>query len=241
MTRQMPRRPETTPQLLPLASTARMLCETLALAAPDTVPRTEFMRRVVEHAVTRMQLPDAVLLDTAARLAQFGLISAQTRRETRIDVNRCAELGYQLLSMLPYFEVIAAMIRWQGQPPPPDLPRTVRRGAALLRAGWLLDHAVVSGQTRRNAADILAAARPTLPEEVVHEFASFALGTTDVKIVTAAELQVGDLLDEDVRSGSGVLLLSREHRLTAATLQHLIQFAQQGGIREPLRIRTNLD
>jgi len=54
--------------------------------------------------------------------------------------------------------------------------------------------------------------------------------------LTIAELEPGQILNEDVVTGTGMLLLTKGQHVTAAHLQRLRSFAHSAGIPEPIEV-----
>ncbi len=223
-----------------LSGAVEMLTDLLDLVVPEAPRRTAFLRRCVRHALASLQWPDAWIYDMAARLSQVGAITMGDDVSSREAMTRAAEVSFRLLAKIPRIETVAEIVRYQCEPPPANASEVVTRGAALLRAGLELDAAHLSGN-RANPSDILVRVQPALPRELPGVFADFAFesgASGATRAARAAELRIGDVLDEDLRTTGGVLLLSRGHQINGVTVERISRLAKSGGLREPIRVRT---
>jgi hypothetical protein len=60
----------------------------------------------------------------------------------------------------------------------------------------------------------------------------------EIKTVRVVELRPRMVLDEDVVTSRGQVLVSRGHELTALVVERIAKYAAASGVREPVRVRV---
>ncbi len=116
-------------------------------------------------------------------------------------------------------------------------------GAHLLRTALDFDrlitrnrsHEESTAQMRQRAQDYDPACLEALARYVAPE------GGMAVRVLKSAELLPGMVVDQDVRSKSGLLLLAKGQEVTLSVLGRLRAFAAKVGIAEPVRVLVEGD
>jgi len=239
-----------------LSGSVKVLTETLSLASPAAFGRASRLQRYVRHMASRLGLADRWQFELAAMLSQIGCIALPletlekvyageelTEQEARAYAEHPA-VGARLLGRIPRLEPVARMIAGQhggpegGGPAPADPTGAEALGARMLRAAQALDEHLVRGRTRDQALREMRS-RPGEFDPALMD-ALETLETADpgfeIRTVKLRELGLAMVLDQDVRSRAGILLVVRGQEVTVPVLQRLHGFAGGVGVQEPLRV-----
>lgn len=118
--------------------------------------------------------------------------------------------------------------------PPGD--DSLARGARVLRLMTSYERLIAGGSS-------VASALADLRQQGHPQTALDALSTLDAEpaarrqlAVTVRELRPGMTLDEDVRAGNGILLVTRGQELTGALIERVTNFHRLVGLHEPIRV-----
>ena len=151
-------------------------------------------------------------------------------------------MAERLLESIPRLETIARIVRGQNEtsipltwdPPPADL---VALGTAVLRVALEFDRLVALGAIRRAALGEMRQ-RGTWPERLLDALESVAAETDDraARRLKVNELDTGMIVDQDVHTANGVLLLTKGEELTLPVIARLKSFAKTVGIQQHLRV-----
>ncbi len=245
-----------------LAGAVQVLTEVLGLVSPEAFGRAARLKSCVAHLARQLHLPGAWQFEVAAMLSQIGCIAlpAETLSKLMSGVALSAEeqdqaaaapgIARTLLARIPRFDDVAQMVALAPAPadlgPPPDAaafaaaPPTVQ-GAWLLRVALALDERMVRGQDERGAlADLRRTARGLLPPPLLDALERFVVEdmASRVETVGVRDLHTLMVLEEDVRTPAGLLLVPRGQPVTVAVIQRLRGFARAPGVREPFRVRV---
>jgi response regulator RpfG family c-di-GMP phosphodiesterase len=224
-----------------------LLMKVLALRAPDAVARAEQASAICEWIATRLELDENAkrTLSLAGRLKEIGKISLpdELLRKSRVEYTtsdfdvyeRYAVLGQLLVGDIPQLKDVALLLRHQNENYDgsgyPDRLNGVQipLGSRILRA-----INVMQGLWEKNAASVtsvrdrLMDAIGTLLEPkvglLVEEFIrvesdpSWKDGKRSVRI---EELEAGMVLAGDLITGRGMMLLSKDSKLSQSQIDHL--------------------
>lgn len=224
-----------------------LLMKVLALRAPDAVARAEQASAICEWIATRLELDENTkrTLSLAGRLKEIGKISLpdELLRKSRVEYTtsdfdvyeRYAVLGQLLVGDIPQLKDVALLLRHQNENYDgsgyPDRLNGVQipLGSRILRA-----INVMQGLWEKNAASVtsvrdrLMDAIGTLLEPkiglLVEEFIrvesdpSWKDGKRSVRI---EELEAGMVLAGDLITGRGMMLLSKDSKLSQSQIDHL--------------------
>jgi response regulator RpfG family c-di-GMP phosphodiesterase len=235
--------------VVPVDALVRTLTQMVALVAPWAAQRAAFAEACVGHALSVLNWPDAWMHRAAAALSQIGCIgfrldalerAASQRTLGAADAEAMArhpEIAWRLLSDVSRLERVAAIIRYQAVAPPHGTDREVVRGAQLLRAALMLEQLTLRG-TEPDAATAALRRMGAFDEPVIDAVAGFRCEFSEQRAAMIELLEPGCILDEDVRTTNGLLLLSRGHELTVASILALQRMRARGAVEEPIRIRS---
>ena len=236
----------------------KVLTEILALVNPAAFSRATRVHRTVQHMSRELALRDAWRYELAAMLSQVGCVALDT--ETVEAVYAGAELpaadqerfrkhpaiAYELLSKIPRLELVARMVAGQldpsdkkGYPAGGTAGDPGALGAGLLRIAVDFDRLLLHGLGRAEAIGKLknkpdeyygaaVAALESLPAESV---------TMVTDEITPRELTVGMILDQDLRSANGMLMVARNQEITHPLLERIRNLYQKAPMANKIRVK----
>lgn len=237
-----------------LKGSIKVLADILNIAAPDAFRTSFFIRRLALHIVNEKNLAGRWEYDIAAMLCQLGAVALPNDVLKRAFnavalepsdqemLQSVPSKGAQLLERIPRLGRVALMIESQyGTDADIDsLPERVQIGARLLRlCNWIENNKMHKGLTIQEA---IKAAHAHFSNEQDLDLLS-ALDnykalqeTKTVKEVSVSELQVGMILEEDVCSLNGSVVLSSGQEISGFLIDRLINFSRGAGVKEPIKV-----
>jgi response regulator RpfG family c-di-GMP phosphodiesterase len=242
-----------------LPQTARVLIDVIGLIDPATHYHTVRISERVTAVGERMGLEPSWEYRLAATVSQLGMVamppgtvekyrSGETLRPAdQAIVDTHAETAYKLLVTVPRLERVARMVLMQHDPPGsrpsdhtrPDDDDVVAIGAHLLDVVQSYEQLLVMGMNPIEAIEQLREG-PGLAFRyaVIDTLAELGIGTADLlhREVMLPELEPDMILNEDLRTTGGLLLLAHGTRLTPAHLKRVGRFAASAGLQEPIDV-----
>ncbi|HVS17903.1 MAG TPA: HD domain-containing phosphohydrolase [Planctomycetota bacterium] len=234
-----------------LKGSLEVMGELLALANPSAFGRAMRLRRYVASIVTQLGLVEPWRFEAAAMLSQIGCVAVPTDVFERVArgeqlspeqehmINRHPEVARDLIGRVPRLEIVAEMIAHQNgcgteRIADPD----VRLGARILSLAVEFDELLSVGATPEQALESLRRSHGDWESGVIEAFASIAVDRGEARVANlpVRDLHVGMTLDQDIVNTSGTVLMTRGFRLSPGTLERLRNYAQLGGVVEPIRV-----
>ncbi|MGA9527853.1 MAG: HD domain-containing phosphohydrolase [Terriglobales bacterium] len=223
-----------------LMGSIKVLTDVLSLANPAAFGRTVRIRRYVQHLVARLKLTNAWQYEVAAMLSQLGCITlspelieaASCGRELNVEEQTAFDMhpsvARKLLSNIPRLDCIAWIIGQQRFPaadPETKMPYNMRVGADLLRVAIAFDDLKIRGAKDPEAIlklqydtrfdpQIVAALSSLPPEE----------GNRELKMVRISDLSTGMIIQEEIRTKVGMLLIGVGQEVTYPLIVRLKNF-----------------
>ncbi len=235
-----------------LAGSIQIMMEALSLADPNMSRRTDRVRRIVTHAVQRLNLPAAWQFTTAASLCLVGLVTLprdpQQSGLSEGELLKCAEAGSRLMRHIPRMETVAEMIGHQRdacydpEAVPLDDPKCAALvGAQLLRIAVDLEQLAKRIKCTRTAVESLRESESVYDERLLNAIVDFDLqgggaAAMIAQAVSVLVLRTGMILDGDLHMTDGSLLLSHGHELTMTAIERLKNFYRAGKLRESINV-----
>ena len=238
-----------------LRASVKVLTEVMSLVHPAAFSRASRIHRYVRHMAAELNLRSSWQFEVAALLSQIGCITMDpgtidrvyTGEELSEDEKKMfaahPAAGRDLLIHIPGLEAVAHMIAGQNLEHQqiigvPESQDAVSTGLHLLRAAIDFDRLITRdrskeqalAQMRQRESDYDPACIKALATFVPHE------ATMELRILKSAELRTAMVVDQDVRSKSGLLLLAKGQEVTPSVLGRLKAFASKTGIVEPIRV-----
>jgi CheY-like chemotaxis protein len=230
----------------------RLLGELLHLAAPTCFRDACAVQGMVVHLVHALGLAEPWKYEAAAMLhaigfvavppdildrAQAGQVLTPVEQET---FDAYPATGDRLIREIPRLEEVAEIVRRHREPIPDEPAGDVERGAAMIHVA--LDVLAADNRVRKvgQVARALMAERTGFARTLLELLADYrAVRPQDeIKVVRVVELRPRMVLDEDVVTSRGQVLVSRGHELSGAIVERIAKFAAAAGVREPVRVRV---
>ena len=232
-----------------LAGSLTVLTEVLSMASPAAFSRAMRLRRYMSHVVTRLSLPNRWKFELAAMLSQLGCV---TMAPETIDAvyagkplspkeqalyDRHPRIAWDLLKNIPRMESVAWMIAHQNEPDTvegdisdPELAER-RLGAQLLAVTLAFDTRVRQGSSRTEAAYSLGR-RHDLDSRVMIALVEVEPEEREKKVRTCRieEIAPGMVIDQDIRTEAGLLIIARNQEVTPSVILKLKNYYEKGVI-----------
>jgi hypothetical protein len=223
------------------------------LVNPEAFSKALRIQGYVEMVAEALGLAELWQLRLAAMLSQLGCVSLPPATLAKLDAgeslseeerqifDRHPEVGGALLAKIPRLERVAAIVA--GQMNVPDLatlPGDARRwpsdvlGAQILRVAVGFDRLVRQGLGRTQALEKLKRSAPAALVEALN--AAQFTDEMERRSVRVSELRLRMILDDDVRTRTGLVLARRGLEVSETIIAPLHSFAQRVGVVEPLRV-----
>lgn len=223
-----------------LHGSVRALLETLSLANPVAFSGAVRVRDVVGRILDVMQVENRWEIEVATMLAQMGAVTLPPAiaerlhqglpldKEEQAMVDRLPDLAERLLAEIPRLEGVRAIIHQQrrSRQASADAPL----GAHVLRVATAFDALVARGISSDEALDLLDRQSPSqgYDADVLEGLRSSLLANgaeRHIVEVELAHLEPGMILEADVRTGDGLLLVARGYPVTPNLLERIRNFS----------------
>lgn len=245
-----------------LRASVKVLTDVLSLVHPAAFSRASRIHRYVRYMAAELKLRDAWQFEVAALLSQVGCITLEPGALDRIYTGdelsdeekkmfaAHPAAGGELLAHIPRLEAVAAMIANQNlsfeQSPavPGRVPReTVAMGAHLLRAAIDFDRLITRNRSHEETLAQMRLREQDYDPACLEALAAYVApeGGMAVRVLKSGELLPGMVVDQDVRSKTGLLMLAKGQEVTLSVLGRLRAFAAKVGIAEPVRVLVEAD
>jgi CheY-like chemotaxis protein len=216
-----------------LSGSVQVLTEVLSLVNPAAFSRAERARRYIHHIVTAMNLGNPWQYEVAAMMSQLGCVTLAPEtveavfndeklspiEQAQYDAH--PRVAYDLLSKIPRLEPIAWMIEHQTKPLPEPGPgdfetAEMRRGAGILRLILAYEKLIHKGVARNEAAHTLALQNKNFSPEFFHALVELDPNAEEGQIrkCRIELLSPGMIVQQEVRTNEGVLLISKGQEVT---------------------------
>lgn len=224
-----------------LSGCLQVLSEVLSLVNPAAFGRAERARRYIHHVVTAMKLGNTWQYEVAAILSQLGCVTltpetieAVYRGETlgpaeQTQYDAHPTVASALLSKIPRLEPVAWMIEHQNRPLSPQEEAEggeMRTGAEILRLILEYEQLIRRGTSRTESAHQLAMRHRNFSPKSFEALVAMDPNSeeSEIRKVGIEELTPGMILQEEVRSTTGGLLVSRGQEITPTVIFKLKNF-----------------
>lgn len=233
-----------------LQSSIGTLIEILSLVNPTAFSRTHRIRRYVRHMAAQMRLADLWQYELAATLSQIGCVvvppdvlekfhlhQTLSPDEQKVVLSH-AEVGHKLLAKIPRLEKVAQMVAlqfsaWHGK----DTADPVMIGAHLLRVALDFDEQIQQGKLLGEAMVYLRGRGECNPKfiDALRQL-QVEDARSQIRLVRLSELKPRMIMEADLLSKTGLLLMSKGQEVTESAIARLISFESLFGIAEPISV-----
>jgi response regulator RpfG family c-di-GMP phosphodiesterase len=229
-----------------LTSSVQVLTEVLSLVNPAAFSRAERARRYIHHVVTLMKLGNPWQYEVAAMMSQLGCVTLPAEtidavyRGEKLSANEQAQydshpsVAYGLLSKIPRLEPIAWMIEHQNLPVPEDddSETEIRMGAEILRLVLAYERLIHKGMSRTEALHLLTRQNADFNPAFFDALLTLDPNADEGEIrkCRIEDLAPGMIIQEEVRTNDGGLLVSKGHEVTPTVIFKLKNFQARRAI-----------
>jgi response regulator RpfG family c-di-GMP phosphodiesterase len=234
-----------------------VMTDLLSMANPEAFGRSLRIRRYVAEIASKLMVSNIWQLETAAMLSQIGwfLLPAQTMQklyngqslnpEEAKTLTMNPMISADLINNIPRMEEMAEIILYQekhydgsGQPEDTRRGNAIPLGARILKVALDFDLLEAKGVMRGKALAELGGRDGWYDPEVLQAMAKVIGIEKNYKVREAAfsELRAHMILDQDLCSSKGQLLISKGRELNEVVLKRLKHFSRNSGVREPVRV-----
>jgi len=226
-----------------------VLTEALSLCNPLAFTRAQHIRHYVKHLADRLGLADAWQYELAAMLSQIGCVAVppevleklrngeQLNAEEARMIESQSQVGSELLSQIPRLDAVAQMVARQADPWKLQVrdPDRITIGAQLLKIAQDFDDAVVRGNKPDRVVNHMRKRAEYNADFVgALEHIQLAQDSAETRLVTVRQLRTRMIVNADVFSNGGLLLLAKGQEVTGSALLRLHNFAATTGVVEPI-------
>jgi response regulator RpfG family c-di-GMP phosphodiesterase len=248
---------------LTLNGSLEILNEVLSLTNPMAFGRSNRIKKIVQHILKFDEPENAWQFELAATLCLIGFIAIPQPIQEKIYSNaslnqgekdlvtHAPEVAHDLLSKIPRFESIAEMILNQNKPFHHYKKQTelacekpVELGSQILKLAIDVDGFITAGLDQEEIKlklikDVDLLYNPHLSVTLLDYFANY--DHYETVMLNVIDLKEGMVLDQNVFSSSGALLLVKGQEISEAVLPRILNFQKYVGIIQPIRILTPPD
>jgi response regulator RpfG family c-di-GMP phosphodiesterase len=232
-----------------LHGSIRALGELLGIAKPEAFGRTDRIRRKAGELAAKLDGVKAWELDTAALLSQLGCVRLPAAIMAKVAEGKAltsaeqsefiahATLGADLIAAIPRLEYVAEVVRYQnkhydggGWPHDDVKGDAIPLEARILQAALAHDELSSAGWPEDKIIAHLAAHRGRIDPKLLAALTECARTSQALaeRRLLPSELAPGMVLQEDVRTDNGMMLLCRGTEVTPGLRKHLTQLQETG-------------
>jgi response regulator RpfG family c-di-GMP phosphodiesterase len=235
-----------------LMGSIKVLTEVLSAASPEAFGRSMRIARYVRHLVAKFNLPSPWRFEAAAMLSQLGCVTLDPElikasfvgerlsSEDRVRFAAHPKVASDFLVNIPRLEPVAWMIGQQLTPETghgnPGVPahseEAIVVGARILRLAVALDNLRMTGLSDEAAIDRLRVRRAEFGPELVEALKDIEPETARMELrkVSASKLTTGMILQQEIKTRAGMLVVPEGQAITQALLIKLDNFSRAGTI-----------
>ena len=224
-----------------LSGALQVLTEVLSLVNPAAFSRAERARRYIHHIVTAMNLGNPWQYEIAAMLSQLGCVTLapetieavysglELTPNEQAQYDAHPSVAHALLSKIPRLEAIAWMIEHQNRPvvkADDSGMADMRLGAEILRLVLAYEQAIHKGASRTEAAHQLARQNTNFSPEFFRALVTLDPNAEggETRRCRIEELSPGMIIQQEVQTYAGTLLVSKGQEVTPTVIFKLKNF-----------------
>jgi response regulator RpfG family c-di-GMP phosphodiesterase len=235
-----------------LMGSIKVLTEVLSAASPEAFGRSMRIARYVRHLVGKLNIPSPWRIEAAAMLSQLGCVTLDPElmkasfageplsSEDRARFADHPKVASDFLVNIPRLETVAWMIGQQLTPEtgystqgvPAHCEEGIVVGAKMLKLAVALDSLRMEGLSEGDAIDKLGDRRAEFGPELIEALKDIEPETARMELrkVSTSELTTGMILQKEIRTHTGMLVVPEGQAITQALLIKLDNFSRAGTI-----------
>ncbi len=241
-----------------LMGSIKVLTDVLSAVSPEAFGRSMRITRCVRHMIAKLNLPSPWRFEAAAMLSQLGCITLDPelvqaaylgtpltqKDQTRFDAH--PQAACDLLGNIPRLEPVAWMISQQTSndehPKPPEAqpPDVVVLGAKILKLSVAFDNLRMKRLSDADAIEQLRFRSTEFGKELIDALAEIKPEGAKMvpRKVAVMKLSTGMILQQEVRTRAGLLVVGQGQEITHALMVRLQNFLRSGMIDNELMALT---
>jgi response regulator RpfG family c-di-GMP phosphodiesterase len=241
-----------------LMGSIKVLTDVLGAASPEAFGRSMRIARCVRHLVAKFSLPSPWRFEAAAMLSQLGCVTLDPKviqaaylgedlsPEDQARFAAHPQVARDLLVNIPRLEPIAWMISQQLVKDSPQSVPEVRGssaeaivlGAKMLKLAVAFDDLRMKGSSDEDAIATLQGRRTEFGAELVHALASIKPESAKMELrkLSASSLATGMILQQEVRTRAGLLVVAKGQEITHSLMIKLDNFSRAGTIDKEIMV-----
>lgn len=238
-----------------LGGSVSLMTEVLSLVNPTAFGSSSRIRHLTRQICSRLSIANAWEVEVAAMLSKIGCVSVPqetlekwygakplTAEEQKM-VDTHPVVGANLVRKIPRLKGVARIIELQNcrmdKPVPKgdDPAEEIPLGARVLKV--LVDYdALISSTSATQTMDVIANQRKTWYDPKVIDALRVILQESEViKSLTIAELKLGMIFDQDVKTNDGGILVTKGQEVNQSIIERLQNFQRTQGVQQPISVR----
>jgi len=233
-----------------LMGSIKVLTDVLGAASPETFGRSMRIAHYVRHLVLKFNLSSTWRFEAAASLSQVGCVTLDTdligqayagttlSPEDQARFNAHPQVAMALLAHIPRLEAVAWMIGQQLTVEIPDVVEGVPEpstkeivlGAKILKLALAFDDLRMKQLSIEDAIGRLHTRRSEFDRDLVDGLNDIVppVERLALRKVSTLKLAVGMIVEQEIRSAEGLLLVAKSQEITPALLVKLENRARAG-------------
>jgi FixJ family two-component response regulator len=242
-----------------LMGSIKVLTDVLSASSPEAFGRSMRIARVVRHLVSKFDLPAPWRFETAAMLSQLGCVTLapelieaayvgqQLSAEDQSRFDAHPQVAKELLGNIPRLEPIAWMISQQLTREADDKvlsdattasAQAIVLGAKMLKLAVAFDSCKMSGLSDEDAIVRLEKRRGEFARDLLDALKQLAPENARMELrkVSTAKLKIGMILQHEIRTRTGMLMVAKGQEITHALLIKLENFSRAGTIDKEIMV-----
>jgi len=244
-----------------LLGIVEVLSQILTLVNPVAQNKANRLKRYCRHIVNKIQVKEKWLLEMAAMLSQLGCLTIPSevlarhaaggilKQEELQMIKEHHVLAGKLLMHIPRFENIIEIIALHDKPlskfpqySDSEQQRNIHLCGRILLVANGLDRFIISGMSPAIALDLMKGDTDFYDPALLELFNSYDFGLRNMErsYINCLDLTTEMIIDEDIYTAKGLLLINKGQPVTLPLLTGLLNFSRSVGIKEPLAVLTPL-
>lgn len=240
-----------------LKSSIRVLTDVLSIVNPSAFGRASRVQCLVRDLAAVLKVDKPWQMEVGAMLSQVGCVTVPEETLAKVYHGELLsseeiqmfeahpKMGGDLIGNIPRLEVIAEIIAYQekhfngsGMPEDDKMGQRIPLGARVLKIALDFDTLISAGRSSPEAYSIMQTREgwydPSVLEALTHIVD--LKSTQDISFVNVEDLTTNMILADDVKTASGMLLISKGQEATPSIQMRLLNYKRARGIREPIKV-----
>jgi YesN/AraC family two-component response regulator len=236
-----------------LRGTIKVLSEVLSLVNPTAFGKAVRIQRYTRHITSTLNLThETWQYDVAAMLSQIGCVTIPPSTLDAVNAGDAltdaeqqrfqlhASVAHDLLVQVPRLEEVAMMVCRQHTASSATVDDPVAVGAQILKVALAFDQHLTRGLSMSAAMSALRTRPDEFNVRVVNALASLTLDVMSYQpvILPIARLEPGMIIDQEVKTRAGLLLVTKGQETSFPMVVRLKNFHHNGAIEGAIQVRV---